>query len=260
VIKSRGGLGKTFLVENSLTDNITFKGHSTPLSIYIRLSKNPTKKVVFDDVDSLLSNKTNVALLKQICETNQIKTIRYDTTVKTSNEFPEEFKSQNKVIMLCNDIKRMGHNMKALLTRGIYVDFKPSNEEVLAVLREFAKDKEILSYLNTHHLELNDLNFRLYKKALELKNSGLDWEEYLESENNLNTNMDIVREIFHLPTRERNSIWLREGVGSIRKLQRLIRKHKRDIELNDKRHDKTKMCTKHTMEDVNNEKDIPNIN
>lgn len=223
IIKSDGGLGKSFTVRKMIQDAIIFKGHSTPLSIYLRLSKHPLKKIVFDDVDTLFNNKTTIALLKQICDTEKDKVIRYDTTFKGAEDFKEEFISNNRVVLLCNDIKRMGKNIKALLTRGIFIDFRPSHDSVLEKLNIFAEDEEVFNYLKEKKNEIDKMNFRIYHNCCELKESGINWKEYLASEYSLNTDSDLVEEIMHLPKNDRNSLWVRETGKSIRALQRNIR-------------------------------------
>ena len=85
VIESRGGLGKTYTVVNSVDeetkqDMLVFSGHVTPLAVYMKLHDNPNKVVVFDDVDAMLKNKSMVAILKQVCIIGQDKTISYTSS------------------------------------------------------------------------------------------------------------------------------------------------------------------------------------
>ena len=229
IIESKGGLGKSHLTESIINDCLSFKGHATPLSIYMKLLKNPLKKVVFDDVDTLLNNKTSVALLKQICETKKNKQISYNTSLSNIQDFEPEFRSNNRVLLLTNDTKRLGRNIKALLTRSIFIDFRPSHSEILNQLKEFAKDDEVYSYLKAKSQEIRDLNFRIYHKCVELKNCGIDWMNYLSSEYSLNSDMDLIRKIIHLPVKERNSIWIRETETSVQTLRKAIRRYKAQL-------------------------------
>src|SRR3989304_793451 len=123
-VVSRGGLGKTFISEEELTDEapLIFTGHVTPLSLYKTLyekSKEDTEFIaVFDDVDALMLNKTNVALLKQICDTRETKTIKYFTASPLLGSTPSEFETKCKVLMLMNDLKPEDKNLQALMTRS----------------------------------------------------------------------------------------------------------------------------------------------
>jgi hypothetical protein len=221
IIKGHGGIGKTYVVEKSLKEYnpIVFKGHATPLSIYQTLSENPHSIVIFDDVDELMKNKTNVALLKQLCDTKEDKQVYYATTKAGVNPM---FISNNKVIMLFNDMKVLGNNMKAVMTRAIYLNFSPSSEEILKTLKGFAEDTQVLKFLE-ENINKIDFNFRIYTKCLELKDAGLDFRTYLKSEFELNSEEDLINEIKNLPQKERDKLWTHNTGKSVRSLQRKIR-------------------------------------
>ena len=228
VIRSYGGLSKTHTVKTTINDADCqfFNGHATPLSIYMQLQKNPEHLVVFDDVDSLINNKVTVSLLKQFCELSDNKTIRYNTTHKIAGEVVEpKFTSNNKVCLLCNDFKRIGHNIKALLSRGIYIDFKPSHSEILTKMRSFKDlDMDIYNYLNLHNTFIKQLNLRTYFKCVELKRAKLDWKNYLDTEYHLEPYLDLAIQISNLPIEERNVKWILETGKSVRTLQRMLKK------------------------------------
>lgn len=237
IIQSRGGLGKSRLAEDVLNEDVLFfGGHVTPLKMYLTLYENPDKLVVFDDVDELLYNKKNVALLKQLCEVTNDKIIRYATTStikgnkkEGDKEIPSSFVSHNKVMILCNDFKRVGKNLRALQTRGIFINFDPSDTEILTVLETFAKDKEIFQYLETYSDQIQDLNFRTYIKCVELKRSKINWVNYLKSEFKINFELELALEIRDLETRERNKIWVMETGKSIKTLQRRLKRIKKGV-------------------------------
>lgn len=224
IVHSRGGLAKSFTCEKLITNGITFSGHSTPLSIYLQAHKNPNAKLIFDDVDTLLSNKTCVALLKQLAETKVNKKVRYGTTHKVNEEkVPESFVSNNKVLILCNDIKKLSKNMKALLTRGILLNFTPTNESIYEELTKFAEDKEILSHLKANLNKIADFNMRVYIKCNELKKAKIYWQKYLESEYVGFVEDELVREIAEMPKNQRDSIWKARTGKGIRCLQKKIK-------------------------------------
>jgi hypothetical protein len=185
IIVSRGGLGKTTISENALMelDPIIFKGHVTPLAMYKELlERNNEEKdfvAIFDDVDSLLQNKTNVALLKQICETKENRPVKYFTTSKLLGDLPQEFETSCKVLMLVNDLNLFIENpaLKALYTRAHVVQFEPSNDEILEYLKSFSRDGQIVKFIESYIDFSKELNFRIYERAIELKKAKLDWKK-----------------------------------------------------------------------------------
>ncbi len=230
IVKSVGGLGKSYTTQQALkdTDCIFFNGHATPLSIYLRLVANPDKLVVFDDVDSLLNNKVNIALLKQLCEIKKDKTIRYDSTSKVKGEdIPPSFVSNNKVCLLCNDLKRIGKDIGALWTRGVMIDFIPCKKEVLNVIKHITGlDSEIFGYLQESKSKLSAINIRLYLKLVELKTSGINWKDYLHSYFKLPADVEIAKSLMHLCAVERDLEWEARTGKTARTLQRVLKKIK----------------------------------
>ena len=228
VIRSHGGLSKTHTVKHTISDADCqfFNGHATPLSIYMKLHEHPDDLVVFDDVDSLINNKVTVSLLKQFCELSDNKIIRYSTTHKFNGAVVEpDFKSNNKVCLLCNDFKRIGRNIKALITRGIYIDFRPSHKEILNKMKCFKDlDTEIYDYLTFYSDSIKHLNLRLYFKCLELKRASISWKTYLNNEYNINPDIAFAYSIADMPKDKRNVDWIVKTGKSIRTLQRILNK------------------------------------
>ena len=230
IFQGRGGTGKSYNVERLLEGEnyIMFKGHSTPLSIYQRCLKNPNALVVFDDVDALLNNKTAVALLKQLCDTKEEKKVYYSTTSKLDGEeIPKEFISRNKVLLLCNSYIGTNDDLKAVLTRGFYFHFEPTNEEVFKALSKFATDKQLLKEFEKNLYKIPNFNFRLYEKALQLKEAKLDYNLYLRETYNLSTDEDVLRDVEKLPREEGLKIWRNKTGLSERSFYRKLKEHKR---------------------------------
>lgn len=226
VIHSSGGTGKSRLTKELIKDSLNFSGHSTPLATFLEIQKRPDSKIVFDDTDILLNNKIMVALLKQVCDTEDSKIVRYTSTTKALDDKPQSFVSKNKVCLLLNDCKRVGHNIKALMTRGFYIHFMPSNAEIMARTRLFGDDTEILLFLEKHHQKLADFNLRIYVRAKELKSAGMDWKRWILKEFAKKSYLILLDEIIDLTIAERDSIWVERTGFSVRTLRRLIRKER----------------------------------
>lgn len=188
IIVSRGGLGKTFIAEEALIEEapLVFTGHVTPLSMYKELhDRNKDEKdfiAMFDDVDALMMNKSNVAILKQLCDTREEKTIKYFTSSPRLKDLPKEFETSCKVLMNMNSLETEDKNLNALLTRAHLVHFDPTSEEIMNHLKKFADDKEIVSFIETYSKFSKLLNLRIYKRAEEMKEIGLDWKQEIVSE------------------------------------------------------------------------------
>ena len=194
ILKARGGLGKSYFIEQEIkkgkVDIVLFTGKETPLNIYLTLAGKPNALIVFDDVDELLKNKVIISLMKQICLNDKERVVKYGSTFKPSKEILKKYGLQemtneiiinNRVMLITNKNPVGDENLKALMTRGVYVEFKPSNQEILDVMRTFAKDKELLSFISQYK-DVLPINFRIYTNQLKpIKDSGLNWKQYFYS-------------------------------------------------------------------------------
>ncbi len=201
IIVSRGGLGKTFIAEEKLMEQapIVFTGHVTPLGMYKELlQRNREEKdflVIFDDVDTLMLNKTNVALLKQLCDTREEKTIKYFTTSPILKSISAEFETSCKVLMLMNDLHTDDKNLNALLTRAHLVYFNPPDTEIITYLKTFGVEKDILNFIEKYARFSKTLNLRSYKRATELKAAKLNWKEEILDELNIDTRLFEIEQL-----------------------------------------------------------------
>lgn len=185
IVLSRGGLGKSTIMENELLKHnpLMFKGHVTPLSLYKQLYDRSEEEndflLVLDDVDSLLNNKTNITLLKQICETKENKTVYYSSSTPLLGDRDQYFETSCKVIILLNDIETFASDisLNALLSRAHILNFNPPSGEILEYMSEYAKDTKILEFIEKYAKASNNLNLRTYEKAEELKKAKLNWKD-----------------------------------------------------------------------------------
>lgn len=180
IVESDGGLGKTHTAEKMIKGGYFIRGHATPLSIYLKLGDEDPDLVVFDDVETLLRNRHNTTLLKQILDTKEVKTVCYHTTARINDaEVPHEIKIKSKAMILCNDLHQEGKDIKALLSRGHYIHFEPTKEEILGRIKTFATDNAVVSEIEGIINKMANLSLRTYVKAVELKKAGMDWRQYL---------------------------------------------------------------------------------
>ena len=222
IIEGRGGTGKSETVTRALPNALVFKGRASAVAIHNALSEAPTAKVILDDIDSLFNDKNTVAELKQVCETKEDKLVTYHTASPLIKRY--QFISNNKVIVLCNDLKKVSMDMKALLTRGFHVEFCPSNAEIVENLKSWAEDEDVIKIVEDVGKTI-PLDLRMYKNLCALKDAGMpDWKEYLHREYGTHPEEELVRKIYKLPTAERNIAWSEATGKSPRTYQRLLKK------------------------------------
>ena len=210
IIESSAGLGKTQLVKGKLKqiEHLMVNSHTTPLANYKQLYEHKDKLVWFDDVYYLLLNKLNVALLKQLCETTDMKTLCYHTTSEAINEVPFEFTTASKVLITCNSIEGNNPHLKAVKDRGFHIKFTPTRQEVLSKIQEVAsnypllsdKDKEeVLSIIESNSKNIKDLSLRSLIKGFQLYRyynlKGENWKEDFLKELGLNEKLVKMNEL-----------------------------------------------------------------
>lgn len=219
IIEGRGGIGKSFTVEAATehANPITIKGRLTAYSLYETIRSNPDALIILDDVDAILQDKHCVALLKQLCELHHEKTITYYTKHTDENTFI----SNNSVLMLLNDVKTKNKDLAALFGRAHKFEFKPSREEIIAAMRSYADDEEVLDAVLKYSLR-SELNLRMYDLASQAKEAGGNWREYLALTLGFTPCEFLVEEIKDLPIEERNAAWLSRSGKSLRTLQRYL--------------------------------------
>ena len=183
VICSRGGLGKSEEVRRTLDgdDIVAIGGHVTPLKLYELLYKGRDRQIVFDEIDGLLTDPKHVGLLKQLCETRKTKKIMWASGDRRAAEIDGGvgyFYTASHVLMLCNSFKALSANVAALKTRAMVVHFTPPAAEILAKIKAFADDAEIIVFLEQFHEAMPDFSLRTYRILEDLKRAGLDWRKY----------------------------------------------------------------------------------
>ena len=175
LVVGEGGLGKSYAVRE-VSDILRFDGHMTPFRAFQLGYEQPFYNIIWDDMDDILKNKQMVKLLKQFCELNNPKNICFGTTRQHEAEDSYEFNGYSMVIL--NDLRKVGKNLKALLTRFLIVRFVPSRLEIMNQLKVFAKDKEIVTELSRWMSVLREFNFRMYVHLTRLKQAKMNWRDY----------------------------------------------------------------------------------
>ena len=94
---THGGIGWTLL-----------KGKHTPLDLYARLYQSRCKPIVLDDLDGLMRDPNNTAMLKCVCDTTPVKRVEWGSFHhafrSTDNLLPKAFDSISRVCAVANDV------------------------------------------------------------------------------------------------------------------------------------------------------------
>jgi hypothetical protein len=186
LIEGRGGTSKTYTIRAALQaakkQYLLLNSHVTPASAYEQLFNHKDETIFINDVDIFFQNRTMLSIMKQVCETEEIKKIQYNSKTPLMADLPREFETSSNVIIDANSLPKKDKGMLAFLTRGVHLYFDPTTEELLTTLRSFAKDTTILIYLE--HLARVGviLDLRKYIVAKELREAKLDWKKYLTLE------------------------------------------------------------------------------
>jgi len=169
IIYGRGGISKTFNVEQTLKDNnkeeeqdyYIIGGKATSKELYQTFYKHNGKIIVLDDSDDIIKNKTNVSFLKNGFNTSPNRKMQYLTSQAMA--VPNEFTVTSKVIVITN-LEETKFD-QALLTRFIPVDATVTDEDIFSYIKQNIRSIEKDIPLYDKYVVLQSLYFR-YKNGL----------------------------------------------------------------------------------------------
>jgi hypothetical protein len=234
ILEGVGGLSKSRIVEDSMKEREYLKivSHVTPLKLYLLGFEHLNQPIIFDDCDCLLQNDSNVALLKMFCDTSETKEINWFTTASRLDDegVPSHYETRSKVIIICNDFNNITQKVSSLKDRGWHLEFKPSNEEILAKMRELLpvvhnelsieEKKEVYGVIEKY-VNVAEISLRTFIKGLSLykecKNREMDWRVILLSSIELNPKLVLLDKILRDYEKEADRIKVWEEAGYSRR-------------------------------------------
>jgi len=180
IVIGSAGTAKSYSVRRAVGKKACWiEGNATAFGLYGKLYQNQNKLVVIDDVDSLYSDRAAVRLLKCLCQTDERKTIQWNSAAAGS--MPTEFQTTSRVVIIANEWKTLNENVTAVQDRGHFVFFDPSARAVHEQVRTWFQDKEILGWFESYLPLMGQPSMRQYVRAAELKSAGLDWQTMIAS-------------------------------------------------------------------------------
>lgn len=182
IIVGEHGLAKGTTVRRKLAgDTCWIEGSATAFGMYLQLYQHRDEVVVLDDVDGLAGDKKAVNLLKCLCQTEPTKSVSWPTAARELKKegVPRQFMTCSRVVIISNDWRTLNRNVAAVEDRGHTLVFEPTALEVHHKTAEWFDDPEILDWFSRHLDRIDSPSMRLYYRARELKQSGLDWKMLL---------------------------------------------------------------------------------
>jgi hypothetical protein len=103
-----GGLAKIRSVRAVLNGKACWiEGNATPFGMYVKLYRHRDGFVVIDDVDTLYADRSEVRLLKCLCQTEEEKAVAWHPDARSPERqgIPRGFVTKSRVVIISNDWK-----------------------------------------------------------------------------------------------------------------------------------------------------------
>jgi len=191
-ILGKAGLGKSYRTDMKLkelnADYVVFRGDISDAYLYEFLYNNNGRIIVFRDVAKLLRRLNCIDTFKALTETTGKRIISRKTYAEHEG-VPDEFEFTGKIIFEINDImKRYREDLKALFSRGLFVELVFSKEDIKKIMYQICQSKEqkrITDYIvkkadalgDNFNLRTQSMCFKLYEAA---KRDNRDWKKEID--------------------------------------------------------------------------------
>ena len=179
----RPGLSKSQMALSAIGErpHAWVECHATKLALYCKLYAHRDEPVIIDDENSLVTDPGKLALMNSLCQTNPVKTLRWDSTTRLLEErgVPAEFRTGSSVLVITNRLRNITPQFAAMIDRGQPLLFEPPAAEVHRAVADWFPDKEVYDFIGEWLPFIPDLSMRDYVKARQIKKAGLDWQALL---------------------------------------------------------------------------------
>lgn len=157
-------------------------GQLTPLEFYIQCYKHQHQPIILDDANAIMRKDIGKRLLMSLTDSRPVKTTDYRTTNKLLREenVPTSFQTKSRVCYISNSWLPDSPEAEALEDRAQLVWFEPSAREVHLFTAPWFWDDEIYQYVGSRLHLIDQHSCRLYARAAELKEAGLDWRRHID--------------------------------------------------------------------------------
>ena len=170
------GTGKSRIVKKALSEipHYFVSGSATSAKLYEELFRYRDLPVVFDDLSSVYRNRELMSMLRNLCDTDEVKVIHRIKMRKDNDPLPDSFSTKSPVIIITNQIEIK--KTLALCSRFTVLHFNPSVTDILNSAEGWFKDEEIKDFIEDLLPYVKRLNFRKLNRMSEFKEEGIrDW-------------------------------------------------------------------------------------
>lgn len=197
MIAGVGGVGKSVAIQKTLKKNnavyVEVTGEVTEAYLYRLLYENNGKIIWFrDNANKLFSGEKSTIILKAATETQDVRVITKNNYSKQQEDLPDKFICKCRFIFDFNTLRNIvREDFEALVSRGDYIHFALSQDDMINIMKRIAKTKEeidVTKYLveKFKNVGIVRLNLRTQVKAFETFKyclaKGLDWRKELDAE------------------------------------------------------------------------------
>ena len=139
---------------------------------------------IIDDADSLFRIPEAVSILKALTESERRKLVSWKKAATQLEERERSFWTSSPVAILCNRMPKINADTAAIFDRAKAIIFEPSAQEVHAYVGTYWREKnprhaDIYDYIGANLDKILRPSARLYEQAVEEKEAGAKWQEFL---------------------------------------------------------------------------------
>ena len=197
VFGSKGGLGKTKIILETLTEEWTqpviLNGHCTPLSLFTNLQARRDAVIFLDDCDSLFRNLPALGILRSaLWGQGDQRLVTYNSSAIRK---ASAFNFTGAIIATANVLPRANPAFEAVLSRIDTFELDASNAEVIELMKKLAVEgygdeltaTECLEIVNfiAEFASTRELSLRLlepsFKKVIYARQERIDWRDLVRS-------------------------------------------------------------------------------
>jgi len=153
------------------------EGNAAPFGVDQEAFEHRDAPLVLDDVDAFHRDRNGVRLLKSLCQTEFIKTVSWRSDIKSLElrGIPRSFSTTSPVAFIANDWKSSNSDVAALEDRAHVIVFEPNPLAVRLEAAAWFWDQDVFDYVGQHLHLAEQHSLRVYRRAWEAKQAGLDW-------------------------------------------------------------------------------------
>ncbi len=207
VIRGPTSTGKTYHIRERTSngEGTYLNGSLSPLETYKTLYHSMDVPIVLDDMEELMRSRRRRTILKNLADTYEVKTLSWRSSTPRLEGVPETFNTTSNVCIVCNELNTKGLNEEALVSRGLVLDFWPSDEELADRMEIVAKEYEcglslderyeVFRFIREWMPFSSEANLRTLVIGLRLRDGGRDWRDTLTRGMDVDVRLVLVKDL-----------------------------------------------------------------